>query len=171
MRLFTLTALSVVATSVAGCTQSTVPSPDLVTAETSAVPNSNVLTLTIFKTIYDQNDETDGTKSKIFVDPTPDIIREQFGALDWENPLHRNNIHLHKGVVNTPDHIYLTIGGTLKPRNADEHFEATWLEMPEGQTVSKQSNGPITSEEHALELLLSFLAQDDKYRTAVQWSE
>ena len=172
MRTVTFGVLLLVSTVVAGCTESTGPSPDLSGEEVSTESDPSTISLTIFTTVYDENDDTDGTKSKTLPDPTPDVIREQFNALNWEDPLHSNSVVLHRGVVNTPDYIKLSISGTLKPRNPDEQMEVQWSELPAGQTVWKHMGyGPIASKEQAIELLVSFLAQDVEYRTAVEWTE
>ena len=139
--------------------------------EQKTVDNGN-FTLTVDLTIYDKNDETDGTRSEEFQNPTPELIREKFNLLDWQNPLHISSLMLSRGVVNKPGYVYFVVGGTLRPKVPDDQVTALWGELPVGQAQTHvYFSPPITSKQQALELLLSFLAQDDRYRTLVKWEE
>ena len=128
MRSIVLLFATAVTFAITGCTQPTDPAATETSQDSEQEAGPDTFTMSVFKTIYDESDDTDGTESATFVDPSPDTIREQFDALDWENPLHANSVSLYRGRVNTPNHISLAIGGALNPRNVDEELQAQWSE-------------------------------------------
>lgn len=150
----------------AGCARSVDDPSDPAVVHTTV----DQLTLTVYLTIYDDSDETEGTKTQTFDDPTPEVIREQFQALDWTNPRHSCGMTLSRGVVTSPEVVSLAISGTLGAADLDKSMRAIWSERANGSAAWKHHvYQPIDKSELAMDLLLSFLAQDDRYRSLVEW--
>lgn len=106
-------------------------------------------------------------------DATPENVAKLLNGLDWKHPHNGCGIALTRAPgSSSPDHAKLSISFDAPETGVERVIRARLEETPPGESDEKYySFQPIESPEFGLQLLLSFLAQDGKYRTMVEWQE
>jgi hypothetical protein len=120
--------------------------------------------------IYDASGEDSDQKMET-ADATPENVTRMFNALDWQHPTNTCGIAVSRPAGTSPlDRDKLVIRREYGDRGEPIVLLATLQETPPGASDDEfYKLQPLESPEVGLQLLLSFLAQDGKYRTMVQW--
>jgi len=159
----------------AGCQpQSATPVPKAESASPAESPSPApaAMTLVAMTDVDDASGKSQDQKIET-ADATPENVTRLFHGLDWEHASNGCGIALTRNAgSSSADRAKLSINLDSPEEGAQRVITASLEEIPPGDSEEKFFEfQPLKSPDVGLQLLLSFLAQDGKYRTMVEWRE
>ena len=170
---FWFLAISISALTCSSCADTSTPTPSGGSDDSpGSGANGWELNMRVQINVIDDEGGEETESVQDFPDPDGAVIDEKVRSIDWQNTRLRPCVNLGSSIFERIN--FIQIKGGLGTPNTDGPFRAYWAgeeDGEDGKVSFYRQSPPLDSLDTAIDLLVSFRNDDQKWRTLVQWSD